>query len=80
MQDFRKLRVWQAAHEFRLAVYRETRAFPREELFGLTSQLRRAACSIAANIAESCGHRGRSDSARFFQIAYGSSCEVLDHL
>jgi len=80
MQDFRKLRVWVVSHEFRLQVYRQTRNFPRDEIFGLTSQLRRAASSIPSNIAESCGYRGRADSARFVQIAYGSSCEVLDHL
>ncbi len=57
MKDFRKLSVWQKAHELTVAVYRATRAFPREELYGLTSQLRRGATSVASNIAEGCGSR-----------------------
>ena len=52
MRDFRNLKVWQKAHELTLAVYRETRGFPRDELYGLTSQLRRGASSIPANIAQ----------------------------
>src|SRR5688572_22537974 len=80
MQDFRNLRVWQHAHQFRLEVYLVTRSFPSDERFGLTSQIRRSAASIAANIAESCGYRGQQDSARFMRIALGSCCETLDHL
>jgi four helix bundle protein len=77
VQDFRKLRVWQAAHTYALLVYRVTAAFPREERFGLTSQLRRAAVSIAANIAEGCGRGSDPDSRRHFQIALASGCEAL---
>jgi len=80
MQDFRNLRVSQEAHQLRLSVYRVTRQFPREERFGLTAQVRRSAASIAANIAESCGHRGGRASARFLYISLGSRAETLDHL
>lgn len=77
VQDFRKLRVWPAAHSYALSVYRVTASFPREERFGLTSQLRRAAVSIAANIAEGCGRGTDADARRHFQIALGSACEAL---
>lgn len=80
MQDFKKLRVWQRAHQLRLDVYAATRPFPSEERFGLTSQIRRSASSIGANIAESCGYRGRRDSARFLYVAVGSCCETRDHV
>ena len=74
MQDFRNLEVWSKAHEFTLQVYRVTESFPRTEMFGLTGQLRRAAASIAANIAEGCG-RTQLEFARFIQIAIGSASE-----
>ncbi len=77
VQDFRNLRVWRAAHAYALAVYRVTASFPREERFGLTSQLRRSAVSIAANIAEGCGRGSDADARRHFQIALGSACEEL---
>lgn len=80
MQDFRQLKVWQKSHELTLAVYRETAAFPKSELYGLTSQLRRASSSIPANIAEGCGRGGDADFARFLQIAMGSATEVEYHL
>jgi four helix bundle protein len=80
MQDFRNLRVWQASHQLRLGIYRLTRDFPTDERFGLTAQVRRSACSIATNIAESCGYRGGRESARFLYIANGSRAETLDHL
>jgi len=69
---FRDLKVHQQAHAFVLDVYRLTRNFPREELFGLASQLRRAAVSIPANIAEGFVKRGRADKLRFYNIAQGS--------
>jgi four helix bundle protein len=63
------------SHELTLAVYRVTRTFPDAEKYGITSQLRRSASSIPANIAEGCGRLGGEDSARFFQIALGSAFE-----
>lgn len=80
MKDFRTLKVWQQAHRITPAVYKQTRDFPREELYGLTSQIRRASSSIAANIAEGAGRKGDAELARFFQIAFGSTCELEYHL
>ncbi len=79
MQDFRELKVWQKSHGLTLAVYRLTAGLPRTELFGLTSQMRRAAASIGANIAEGCGRNGGADLARFLQIASGSASELENH-
>jgi four helix bundle protein len=78
--DFTRLRVWQAAHAFALSAYRFTSTFPAQERFGLTSQVRRAAVSIGANIAESCGRFHKGDQARFILIAKGSAKEVRSHL
>jgi four helix bundle protein len=69
---FEDLIVWQKAHQFVLTVYRFTESFPKAELYGLTSQLRRAAVSIPANIAEGFKKKGRADKARFMNIAQGS--------
>ena len=80
MRDFRNLTVWHKAHELTLVVYRETRSFPRDELYGLTSQLRRGASSIPANIAEGCGRSRDRDFARFLDIAAGSGSELEYHL
>ena len=80
MKDFRELKVWQKAHELTLAVYRITTAFPREELYGLTSQIRRSCSSIAANLAEGCGRNGDAEFARFCSIAMGSASELEYHL
>ena len=71
-RTFEDLVVWQKAHQFALAVYRMTRTFPRSEVYGLTSQFRRAAVSIAANIAEGFRKRGNADKLRFLNIAQGS--------
>jgi len=79
MQDFRELRVWEKAHRLTLGVYKATRAFPPDELYGLTSQMRRAAASIGANICEGCGRETRPDFARFLQNAAGSSSELEYH-
>ncbi len=76
MQDFRKLKVWQKAHELALAIYRATAKFPKEELYGLTSQIRRASVSIPTNIAEGCGRSTDSEFARFLHIAMGSAFET----
>ena len=80
MKDFRNLKVWERAHELTLELYRMTGRFPREELFGLTSQIRRCSASIGANIAEGCGKRGNAEFQRFVQIASGSASELDYHL
>ena len=80
MKDFRELKVWQKAHELTLAVYRVTATFPREEQYGLTSQIRRACSSIAANLAEGCGRNGDAEFARYCSIAMGSASELEYHL
>ncbi|HEX5417685.1 MAG TPA: four helix bundle protein [Chloroflexota bacterium] len=79
-RSFEDLIVWQRAHRFVLAVYSASAAFPREELFGLTSQLRRAAVSIPANIAEGYKRRGRLEKVRFLNIAQGSAEECSYYL
>src|SRR5882757_5230038 len=79
MKDFKELKVWSKAHEMTMSVYRATRSFPKEELYGLTSQLRRAAASIGANIAEGCGRRSDGEFTRFLQIARGSASEIEYH-
>ena len=71
-RTFEDLVVWQKAHQFVLAAYRLTRTFPRSETYGLSSQFRRAAVSIAANIAEGFRKRGKADKLRFLNIAQGS--------
>ena len=80
MKDFRELKVWRKAHELTLAVYQITASFPREELYGLTAQLRRASSSIAANLAEGCGRNGDAELARFCSMAMGSASELEYHL
>ncbi|MGC2112489.1 MAG: four helix bundle protein [Candidatus Korobacteraceae bacterium] len=75
MQDFRKLNVWGKSHKLTLNIYRITEGFPRSEMFGLTSQIRRASSSIATNLAEGCG-RTQAEFGKFVQIAFGSACEV----
>jgi four helix bundle protein len=77
---FEQLIVWQKAHQFVLGVYRFTDNFPRAEIYGLTSQLRRAAVSIPANIAEGFKKRGRADKVRFLNIAQGSLEECRYYL
>jgi four helix bundle protein len=79
-KDFTELIVWQKAHQFVLEVYIMTKQFPREELFGITSQLRRAAISIAANIAEGYSKRAVKDKMRFLNIAQGSLSECRYYL
>jgi four helix bundle protein len=80
MGDFRKLQIWQRAHRLTLNVYHATSEFPKEQQFGLTSQVRRAAASIGANIAEGCGRNSDAELARFLGIAVGSSSELEYHL
>jgi four helix bundle protein len=71
-QNFQELIVWQKAHQFVLQVYTLTKGFPQAEIFGLTSQLRRAAVSVAANIAEGFKRKGTKEKARYFNIAQAS--------
>ena len=80
MQSFRQLRVWQKAHELTLQVYRVCARFPREETYALTSQIKRAASSIGANIAEGCGRGSDADFSRFLLMAMGSASELENHL
>lgn len=80
MQHFKSLRLWQVAHRLTLGIYGTTRAYPQEELYGLTSQTRRSAASIPANIAEGCGRAGKRDFARFLDVASGSANELEYHL
>ena len=80
MRNFRQLKVWAKAHELTLAVYAATKRFPREERYALTSQIRRAASSVAANIVEGEGRRSDGDLHRFVQIARGSAAELEYHL
>jgi len=76
MKDFRKLKVWELAHEFVLLLYRETNSFPIDEQYGVTSQVRRAAVSVPSNIAEGCGRNSDAELRRFCEIAMGSASEV----
>jgi four helix bundle protein len=80
VKDFHELKVWQKAHQLTLAVYQITVGFPREELYGLTSQLRRCCSSIAANLAEGCGRNSDAELARFCSIAMGSASQLEYHL
>src|SRR5262245_27792407 len=75
-QKFQDLIVWQKAHQLVLSVYRDTKALPKDELFGLVSQMRRAAVSVPANIAEGFKRKGRADKARQMNIAQGSLEEL----
>ncbi|MGH9500774.1 MAG: four helix bundle protein [Terriglobales bacterium] len=80
MQSFRNLKVWGKAHVLTLDVYRSSRPFPRDEMYGLTSQMRRASASIGANIAEGACRKGDCEFGRFLQIAMGSASELEYHL
>ena len=80
MKDFGALDVWQRARQLTLTAYRLTKTFPLDERFGLTSQIRRAAASVPANIAEGCGRRGDAEFHRFLQVAMGSASELEYHL
>lgn len=76
MKDFRKLLVWEKAHYLTLEIYKNTKSFPRDELFGLTSQIRRSSVSIPSNLEEGCGSGTDAELARFSQISMGSACEL----
>jgi len=75
MQNYKDLKVWEKAHLFTLKVYESTKAFPKEEIYSLTNQLRRSASSIPANIAEGCGKNSKNDFAHYLNIALGSTNE-----
>ncbi|MGA7463196.1 MAG: four helix bundle protein [Candidatus Korobacteraceae bacterium] len=80
MRNHEELEVWQKAHQLTLNVYRATEGFPRSEVFGLSGQLRRAAASIGANLAEGCGRWSDGELGRYVQIAMGSASELQNHL
>ena len=76
MQDYRQLKVWQKSHSLVLRIYSATATFPELERYGLTSQMRRAAASVPANIAEGCGRAGAAELRQFLYIAVGSATEL----
>lgn len=76
MKDFRGLKVWEKAHQLTLLIYRESKNFPNEEKYALTSQLRRSAASVPTNLAEGCGRGPDREFSRFVQVAMGSASEV----
>jgi four helix bundle protein len=80
LSDYKKLEVWQKAHQLVLKIYKLTLHFPKEELYGLTSQIRRAAISVPANIAEGTGKGSNSELVRYLRIAMGSAKEVEYYL
>jgi four helix bundle protein len=80
MQDYRKLLVWQKAHGLVLNIYIATKKYPKEELYGITSQIRRSSASITANISEGCGRKTKTEFSRFLVIALGSVNETENFL
>lgn len=76
MKDFRKLTVWERAHKLTLDIYNITKDFPKDELYGLTVQMRRSAASIPTNIAEGCGRDSQAEFIHFLQMAMGSASEL----
>lgn len=76
MKDFRDLKVWERGHKLTLEIYKITSGFPREEMYGLTSQMRRSCASIPTNISEGCGRSRDTELARFIEIAIGSASEL----
>jgi four helix bundle protein len=76
MQDYRKLAVWTKAHALTLAVYRATEAFPKHEIYSLTSQLRRCSSSVPSSIAEGCGRSGNAELLKFLHYSMGSAKEL----
>ena len=80
MQSFQKLRAWHSAKDFFVDVYQVTKSFPKEERYGFTAQMRGAARSISANIAEGSGYTGERDTARFYQFGFGSSSECYSDM
>ena len=80
MRNFKDIKAWQKAHSLALKTYEVTAGFPKAEMFGLTTQMRRSAASIGANIAEGCGRKSKNELGRFMLIAMGSASELEYHL
>lgn len=80
IKEFTDLKAWQEAHKLVVLIYKETRKFPREEVFGLTSQIRRAVISITSNIAEGFGRQGYKEKVQFYYMAHGSLTEVKNQI
>ena len=80
MRDFHNYKIWSKGHQIALSIYKKTKSFPNEELFGLTSQIRKASMSIPFNIAEGCGRKSDAEFAHFLNIAAGSASEVEEEL
>ncbi|MBK1898016.1 four helix bundle protein [Chryseobacterium paridis] len=80
MRDFRKFEVWQLSHQLTLKIYSSTKKFPKEEVFGITSQIRRSFASIGYNISEGSGRNSDKEFANFINIALGSSNEAENQL
>jgi four helix bundle protein len=76
LKDFRTLKVWEKSHAIVLAIYKATQSFPKSELYGISSQIQRAAVSVPTNIAEGCGRDSDAEFGRYFKIAMGSSSEL----
>jgi len=76
MKDFHKLNVWERAHKLTLKIYSITQGFPKAELYGLVSQIRRSSASIPTNLAEGCGRNSKAETIQFFNIAIGSASEL----
>lgn len=76
MRDYKKYLVWQRSHELVLEIYKVTRAFPKDELFALTNQMKRSSSSIPTNIAEGCGRNSDKDFCRFLYFSFGSANEL----
>ena len=80
MENFKRLSIWKRSLNLATEVYKLTSDFPKKEIYGLTSQMRRSAVSISSNIAEGAGRSSRQDFARFLNISYGSACELETQL
>jgi len=80
LKNYKELKVWQKAYALCLEIYMTTSGFPKEERYGLTSQIRRAAVSVPSNIAEGYGRKSTADYIRFLYMAYGSNCELETQL
>ena len=76
LKNYKELKVWQRAYQLCIEVYRVTKSFPKEEVYGLTSQIRRAAVSVPSNIAEGYGRRTPGENIQALYVAYGSNCEL----